>query len=188
MLFVESSAVAHDGLRTLQYQNVVPSDLPCYAVKVRCRSEERVAISLQKKGYCVLLPRYLEQRRYSDRIRKLSSPLFPGYIFCRFDIAQSLPIRTTPGVSYIVGSGRTFAPLSENEAAIVNGLSFGSVQTEACPYMRVGQRVCVESGLLAGVCGTLQNIKGMERVVLSIDLLQRSVSVEVDRACIRSLD
>lgn len=170
----------------LQHQQEIHPKFPCYALKVRSRSEESVAEALSRKGYNVLFPSYIENRRYSDRIRKVRAALFPGYIFCRFDIVQPLAVLTTSGVSYIVGSGNIFEPLSANEVATVEALSRTIIPSEPCPYLKLGQRVRIESGPLSGVCGILQNIKGTERVVLSIDLLQRSVSVEIGQAFIKS--
>jgi transcription antitermination factor NusG len=161
--------------------NISGIQLPCYAVKVRSRSEECIAQALQRKGYQVLFTHYVQTRKYSDRSRKVSVALFPGYIFCHFDSANSLPILSTPGVTYIVGCRNNFVPLSTEELAVVKALCHNSIPSRPVPYLPLGERVRIDSGPLAGVFGILQNFKGTERVVVSIDLLQSSVALEVGK-------
>src|SRR5579884_1307286 len=88
-----------------------------YAVKVRSRSEAAIAAVLKHKGYEVFLPTYKQSRRYSDRIRKVDAPLFPGYLFSNLDVNDRLILLTTPGVEYLVGGGndKVGEPIPENE-------------------------------------------------------------------------
>ena len=88
---------------------------PWYALKVRTRGESLVSTLLQRKEYEVFLPTYQESRKYSDRIKKVDAPPFPGYLFCRLDAAHRLPILTTSGVDYILGSNGEPEPLPEEE-------------------------------------------------------------------------
>src|SRR5262245_65794889 len=87
-----------------------------YALKVRPRSEWMVAANLRNRGYEPFLPTYKSKRRWSDRIKTLELPLFPGYLFCRFDVQTRLPILTTPGGSFIVGGGKTPQPIDVAES------------------------------------------------------------------------
>ena len=137
-----------------------------YALRVRPRFEKMVASVLLLKGYEGFLPLYIRRSRWSDRIKNVELPLFPGYMFCRFDVNKRLPILVTPGVIQVVGIG-----------IVISGL-----QAEPRSYLNIGQRVRIELGPLAGVEGILTSTKGSSRLVVSVSLLQRSVSVEIDQS------
>ncbi len=166
--------------------------IPCYAVKVRARCEDAIASSLRGKDYEVLTPSYIEQRRYSDRIRKVPCALFPGYIFVCMEAANILPLLTTPGVGYVVGTASRLSPLSDEETEIIKALCRMSVEQrktcEPCAYLRVGQRVRIEVGPLAGLEGVLVRVRNIERVVVTVESLHSSVSIEVSHSDIRVLD
>src|ERR1700728_3284470 len=86
------------------------------AIRVRTICESSVADNLQGKGYNVFLPLYSDQRRWSDRVKKVTAALFPGYLFCRFNLQDRLlPILTTPGVVAIIGAGKTPLPVDDHE-------------------------------------------------------------------------
>src|SRR5712692_1862900 len=88
---------------------------PCFAIRVRGRSEALVSESLSKKGYGCFSPTYLSRKRWSDRTKVQELPLFPGYIFCRLDLCNRLPILVTPGVIGIAGAGKTPLPVKDSE-------------------------------------------------------------------------
>jgi len=90
-----------------------------YAVAVRSNFERIVAQSLRQKDYEVLLPAYVAKRRWSDRTKVVECALFPGYLFCRMDLRQRLPLLNTPGVASIVGVGKCAAPVPESEIAAI---------------------------------------------------------------------
>src|ERR1700693_3660828 len=94
----------------------IQSQIPWFAIHVRARREKDVAERLSGTGYEWFLPLYKCRRRWSDRIKELEAPLFPGYLFCRFDPQDRLPILKTPGVIQIVGVNRT--PVAVDEAEI----------------------------------------------------------------------
>ncbi len=150
-----------------------------FALNTRLRYEEFVAKHLSSKGYETLLPTYQCRRRWSDRVKKFDLPLFPGYLFCRFDSMNRLPILTTPGLIQIVGFGKTPVPVDDSEIAAIQRTVGSDLEREPWPYLQVGERVRVECGVLRGVEGILLNIKGGHRLILSVTLLQRSVAVEV---------
>lgn len=156
--------------------------LSWFALNTRLRYEEFVAKHLASKGYQVLLPVYQCRRRWSDRIKKLELPLFPGYLFCRFDLMDRLPILTTPGMIQVVGFGKTPVPVDDSEIAAIQRTVSSDLAREPWPYLQVGEKVRVECGALRGVEGILLNIKGGHRLILSVTLLQRSVAVEVSSA------
>ena len=152
-----------------------------FALVVRSQHEKMVASVLHSKGYEEFLPLYSVKRRWSDRIKQLELPLFPGYVFCRFDLNHRLPILITPGVILIVGAGKLPLPVDESEIAALQSIVKSGLETEPWPYLKVGQRVRIERGALEGVEGILTSIKKPFRLVVSVTLLQRSVAVEVDQ-------
>jgi transcription antitermination factor NusG len=135
---------------------------------------------LERKGYETLLPTYKSRRLWSDRVVEKQLTLFPGYLFVRFDAHKRLPILTTPGVVSVVGCGNEPVPIQEAEIEAIHVLLRSGLLSSPCPFMREGQRVRVKRGSLEGLEGILVTKKSACRVVVSVTLLQRSVSVEVD--------
>jgi transcription antitermination factor NusG len=153
---------------------------PWYALRVRGRQERNVAASLFEKGHDVFLPQYRSRRNWSDRIKEVDLPLFPGYLFCRFDVNRRLPILVTAGVLEIVSVGRRIVPIDETEIRAIQSIVVSRLDAEPWPYLRVGQWVRIGYGPLYGLEGVLIQVKRGHRLVVSVNLLQRSVSVEVD--------
>jgi transcriptional antiterminator NusG len=144
------------------------------------RHEGLVTDHLSGKGYEWFLPRYKCRKRWSDRVKETELPLFPGYLFCRFNPQDRLPILKTPGVTQIVGYNRIPVAVDENEIEAIRALVSSGVPNFPCAYLDVGSRVRIESGALRGIEGILTDLKGKRRLVLSVTLLQRSVAVEID--------
>ena len=159
-----------------------------YALKVRPRFERSVVAHLRSRGYDPFLPCYTVKRQWSDRIKSVQLPLFSGYVFCRFDVNSRFPIVTTPGVNFVVGVGKVPEPVSESEIASIRAVVNSGVHYEPFPYMAVGQVVQVEQGALAGVFGLVTDLKNSSRLIISINLLKRSVAAEIDRCCVRPID
>jgi transcription antitermination factor NusG len=153
---------------------------PWFAIQVRMRHEIGVADHLQGKGYEWFLPLYKARRRWSDRVKEVDSPLFPGYLFCRFNPNDRLPILKTPGVTQIVGYNHVPVPVDEQEIAAIRRLVASGLPNFPCAYLEVGSKVRIDAGALRGLEGILIDLKGKRRLVLSITLLQRSVAVEID--------
>jgi len=151
-----------------------------YALQVRSRKEGYVASQIAGQGYECLLPTYKSIRKWSDRVKEVEQPLFPGYLFCRFDFQNRRPVITTPGVLQIVGYGRTAISVSDEEIQSLQLAASSEMPKQPWPYLEVGQRVRVNYGTLSGLEGILVNVKGNHRVVLSVTLLQRSVAMEVE--------
>lgn len=161
--------------------------MPWFALKVRLRNEGAVHRALTRKAYETFLPTYTDLRRYSDRIKKVDAPLFPGYLFCRIDPVQRLPVLTTAGVEYIVSLNGEPEPVPEHEVAAIERITRNGAAAKPWPYLQAGHRVRVECGAFAGLEGILTGERGDERLVISVTLLQRSVAVEIDRTWIRPL-
>ena len=158
-----------------------------YALQVWSRKETSVSQYLQSLGYECFLPTYKCQRQWSDRVKELEQPLFPGYLFSRFDFQSRRPLVMTPGVIQIVGNGKTPLPVANDEIERIQLAVASDQPRQPWPYIEVGERVRVNYGSLRGLEGILINFKGSHRVVLSISLLQRSVAVEVDLAWLTAL-
>lgn len=155
---------------------------PWFALNTKFRYEDFVATHLRGKGYEVFLPVYTARRRWSDRVKEVEVPLFPGYLFCRFDVMNRLPILSTPGMIQVVGFGKVPVPVEESEITAIQTAVGTDLAREPWPFSQIGQKARVEHGPLRGVEGILLSVKGGHRLVLSISLLQRSVAVEIDSA------
>jgi transcription antitermination factor NusG len=160
--------------------NEDPSPL-WYALTVKPNHERTAAQALECKGLETFVPMYRSRRRWSDRIKELELPLFAGYVFCRFPGRERARILSTPGVNTVVGFGNKPAPVDDGEIVAVRTLVASGLPVGPWPFLRVGERVRVEAGPLSGVEGILTQVKDAWRVVVSIELLQRSIAAEVDR-------
>src|ERR1700722_15433068 len=160
---------------------------PWFALRVRSNHERITVAHLRERGYEEFAPSYKIERRWSDRIKQIDQFLFPGYIFCRFDPNDRLPIMTAPGVVDVVGFGKTPERIPDAEVERVRRMVESGLPITPYPYMQVGQAVLIERGPLTGVEGILVEVKGKTRLVVSVELLRRSVSAEVDRNAIRPI-
>ncbi len=153
----------------------------CYALRVRSNFERLTATHLENRGYTPFLPLYRSRRTWSDRLKEIDLPLFPGYVFCQFDISKRLPVLLTPGVVSIVGAGRQPIPVESEEIAALRAISSSNCPAAPWPYLRSGRQVRIVRGPFVGTEGILIKILKAYRIVVSVTLLQRSVSVEIDR-------
>ena len=160
---------------------------PWYGIRTRSNQEKIVATCLDSKGFEQYLPTHRVRRRWSDRRVEKDVPLFAGYVFCRFEARQRLPILTTPGVVSVVGFGNEPVAIPEPEIEAIQTILASGFFAEPCNYFHEGQRVCVMHGVLEGLQGILIRKKNEWRVVVSVTTLQRSIAVEIDRDCLDPL-
>jgi transcription antitermination factor NusG len=153
-------------------------------VRTRSNFERTAATVLAGKGYPQYLPFYREKKRWSDRTVITELPLFPGYVFCRFDSKQRAPILSTPGVFAIVGFGAEAAPIPDEEIEAVERVLASGLAADPCPFIREGQRIRIKYGPLESIEGIVVRKKSQWRMVVSVPMLQRSVSVEIDASWI----
>lgn len=153
-----------------------------YALQVRTTHEKRVADMLDQKGYEHFLPLYRVRRRWSDRVKEVDQPLFPGYLFCRFDAHARAGILKTAGVARVVGIGCVPLPIDAGEIEAIQQAVGSGLEVRPHAFLATGQRVRVESGPFEGVEGVIVEIKKRHRLILAISLLQRAISVEIDSA------
>jgi len=162
--------------------------LPWFAVVIKPQHERAVQEGLQLKGMESFLPTYLTTRRWSDRVKRLQLPLFPGYVFCRFERSERVPVLRTPGVRSIVSFGAEIVPVPEEEIDRIRLIVSSGAAVEPWPFLKIGQRVRVHTGALAGMEGILAEDRNVTRVVVSMEFLQRSVAVMLNRDQIQPAD
>jgi transcription antitermination factor NusG len=149
---------------------------------VKSRCEFRAYDDLRLRGFEAFLPLYSVSRRWSDRVKTLKVPLFSGYLFCRFALADRLRVLNAAGVAQIVGFGNAPVPISESELHSVRTLVTSKVACTPWPYLQAGKRVFIDRGPLAGVDGVIIRAEnGNPRVVVSVSMLLRSVAAEIER-------
>lgn len=159
-----------------------PEGMSWWALYTRHQHEKVVAEMLEAKGLEVFLPLYESIRRWKDRSKLLSLPLFPCYVFVRGEMNRRLQVVSTPGVHMILTHGENIARVPEDEIDAIRRTVEGSIRVEPHPFLRVGERVRVTRGTLEGVEGILVRKKNLFRLVLSVNMLAQSVAVEIDAA------
>lgn len=153
-----------------------------YAAYTSANHEKRVAERLGAREVDHFLPTYSSVRRWKDRWVTLQLPLFPGYVFVRMALRNQLRVVQVPGVVRLVGFDGAPAALPDEEIeALRTGLASG-VLASPHPFLTVGRRVRMKTGPLAGLQGILLRRKGKFRMVISIELIQRSVAVDAESA------
>jgi transcription antitermination factor NusG len=159
---------------------------PWYAIHIRTCHEKACATRLQMKGYEVFLPLYVSRRKWADRFKEIQVPLFPNYLFCRFDARVVAPILTTPGVLRIVGNGNHPVSVDDREIEWIRAVMSSGLSSEPWHQLVTGGKVKIGHGPLRGVEGTFVSMGRGDQLVITVTLLQRSVVVSVDPAWIES--
>jgi transcription antitermination factor NusG len=158
-----------------------------YAVYTRHQHEKSVAENLLGRGLDVFLPVYEALRQWNDRKKRLSLPLFPCYVFFRGNFERRAKVLSTPGVHSIVGFAGRPAAIQRCEIDAIRLAVESHLRIEPHPFLRYGDQVRVKFGPLTGIEGILIRKRGFERLIISAELLQKSVSVEVDASCIERI-
>lgn len=162
------------------------SHLNWYAVKVRTRSESVALASLHHHGVETYCPQITKRRKYSDRTKTVLEAIFPGYLFCRFDVfSKAHVVLASVAVEYIVKCGRQVVPVPVSEVdAIRRAVECGGM---AATQPSVGEPVRVVAGPLRGVEGILIRDKDRPRFVVSVQLINGSVSLDIDQDFVESI-
>ncbi len=153
-----------------------------YAVQTRARHERVVVQRFQEKGLTTFLPVYTEVRRWSDRWKSVELPLFSCYVFVKIMPTNEdrLKVLCTDSVFDLVGTPRQGTPIPDEQIDAVRTIVNERMNWETFPFLKIGQRVRIRSGALAGVEGILVSRNGKRSVVVSVDALQRSLAVRVE--------
>jgi transcription antitermination factor NusG len=161
--------------------------MPWVAVVVRPRAEHKVQTGLIRAGLETFVPWHKVRRHWSDRIKVLEQNLFPGYIFCRSTFGQRHLVMGQPGVEWVVSFDHRPATIPDQEIISLRRTVASGMPMLPWPFLKAGQRVRIERGVLEGIEGTLARDSNTTRIVVSVDVLQRSVAVQVDRDMIRRI-
>jgi transcription antitermination factor NusG len=159
-----------------------------FALRVKSRCEKTVAAIARNNGFEVFLPAYVSRRRWSDRIKSIEVPLFPGYVFCRLESQRRFPLLMLPGTLHIVGIGKIPVPIEDHEIAAIQSIVQSGLVAEPWPFLEVGQWVRLEAGPLTRIQGILIGTVTDQRVIVSVSLLKRSVAVSVQHYGVTPLD
>jgi len=160
-----------------------------YALAVKPQHEAKAYQGLSSLGGIEgFHPTYKDKRNWSDRVKILDSPLFPGYVFGRFQYpSERVPVLRVPGVRSIVGFGDAPSTIAEEEIDMIRTVVNSVFPVRPWPFLRAGQRVRIEHGPLRGVEGIILQQKDEWQMVVSVELLQRSISVLVDRSVLKGV-
>jgi len=156
-----------------------------FAIRVAPRWEFYSNSELSLRGLDTYLPLRRSKRQWSDRTKIIEQPLFPGYLFGRFCPEDRVRVLQAPGVKQIVGIGNIPATISDSEIENLKALVSSGSLLAPWPYLYAGQRIRIDRGPLAGIEGFIVRAEqGEPRIVVSVNLLQRSVAAEISRECI----
>jgi transcription antitermination factor NusG len=159
------------------------NDQRWYAVHTRARHEKQIELRLRQTGVELFLPLVTEVHRWSDRRKEISLPLFPCYLFVHIapDPAARLSVLKTPGVLDFVGKSSGEIPaIADEELEQVRMVVQQQAKFSPCPFLKEGQRVRIRGGVLDGLEGILSSQKGASALVISVELIQRSISVALE--------
>jgi transcription termination/antitermination protein NusG len=170
---------------------IQPRDLPTavrwYAAYTSANHEKRVAEQLGAREVEHFLPLYESMRKWKDRRVKLQMPLFPGYVFVHMPLSDRLIVQQIPGVARLVGFDGRPATLPDTEMERLRSSLMKGIRAVPHPCLTVGRRVRVKCGPMAGLTGILRRRKNGARIVVSVELIQRAVAVEIDEADIEPI-
>lgn len=158
-----------------------------YAVYTWANHEKRLLAEIEARSFESFLPVYTSIRQWKDRRVSLKVPLFPGYVFVRMALRDRLHVLEVPSVVRLVGFDNRPAALPDEEIEILrSGFSRGA-NAQPYPFLNIGHRVRITEGPFAGLSGILKKRKNNLRVIVALDLIQRSVAVDVNVADVAPL-
>jgi transcription antitermination factor NusG len=159
-----------------------------YALYTKHQHEKAVARNLICKGFEIFLPLYAAARNWKDRVKLLSLPLFPCYVFLRGDLGRRLDIITTPGIHALVSNGGQPAAIPAAELDGIRQAVVSGARVQPHPFLKCGDWIRVRCGPLAGMRGILVRKKNVYRLVLSIEMLGKAAAVEIDAVLVERLN
>jgi transcription antitermination factor NusG len=160
---------------------VLPVHMSWFAVQTRPRFEKKVALALQEKGLESYVPLFAVKHQWSDRKQTVSLPLFPGYAFVRIALVQDVRVAVlrTNGVLNFVGARGIGTAVPDSEIHAVRALLKEQIPLMPHPFLKVGQVVRIRGGALGGIQGILTKVNGDQSLIISVELIQRSIAMRV---------
>jgi transcription termination/antitermination protein NusG len=165
-----------------------PEDPHWYAIQTRSRHEKVVRDQLAAKGIEQLLPLWRKRSAWKDRIKVVEVPLFSGYLFSYFSLRDRVAVLETIGVARIVGICGKAVPVPDEQIAVVRTMVEQHLPYDPHPYLAEGMRVRIKRGVLLGAEGILIAKKQKHRLIISVDLIQQSVAIDVDSVDVEPLE
>ena len=159
-----------------------------YAIHTRSRHEKVVRDQFLAKGITHLLPLHRKRSVWKDRIKMVEVPLFTGYIFGQFALQDKLQVLQTVGVVRMVGLNGIPEPVPEDQIEVIRRLVEQQLPYSPHPYLKEGMRVRIKRGPLSGAEGILLERRRNYRFIISVDLIQKSVAVDIDSVDVEALD
>jgi len=159
-----------------------------YAAYTCAQHENLVAQQLNTKGVEVFLPIVVAARQRKDRLAKLRMPLFPGYVFVRMRLEDRLGVLSVPSVVRLVSFNGKPTPIAATEIEAIQTCMASGLGIEPHPYLAVGQRVRIRNGALRGVEGIIVRREKTYRLVVSVQLLQQALSIEVQSEDVEAIE
>jgi len=157
------------------------------AVYTKPRHEKTVENELLKKGFEIYLPILKERRKWSDRKKWVEFPLFRSYIFVRTEIKNSLFVLQTMGVVKVIKFGGEVAVIQNDSIRAIKLMIEGGYMPDAIDYFVKGETVEVKSGPLKGLIGEVIRMDNNDRLLVRVDAIQHSISVQIDRGFLKSV-
>lgn len=151
-----------------------------FALQVAPRREKRVASILEYKGHEAFLPTYQVRRNWSDRVKTLDQPMFPGYVFCRVQKTGTGLVLATPGVIRVVSFGGKPCPIANEEIDSLQRLGRSGGDVMPYPYTQIGQKVRIAQGPFSGVVGVVVQVRNQRRLVVAVETIFKAVSIAID--------
>jgi len=155
-----------------------------HALYTRHQHEKTIARLLSGKGFETFLPVYASLHHWKNGFKQVSLPLFPCYVFIRGPLERWLPVLSTPGIHTVVGFGGTPAMIPCSEIEAIRRVVESPAKVEPHPFIKCGDRVRIKAGPLEGLEGVLRRKKNQWKLLLSVEMLERSVAVEVDASIV----
>jgi transcription antitermination factor NusG len=179
-MFQEMGSFQRSSMLSYVGPLALPEQSAWYALYTKSRHEQVVKTQLDQKAIENFLPLYERVSQWKDRKKRIHWPLFPGYVFVKIVEGDRLDVLKTHGAVYIVSNGLDPLPIPEEQILSVRSFVEGKLKCDPHPYLKIGNRVRILEGPMKGVEGILIRKKNKSCLVLSVDIIQRSVSVELD--------
>jgi transcription termination/antitermination protein NusG len=189
IMTTNATTILSDNLSALEWPGLPAEyyEARWYAAYTSSNHEKRVAEQMSVRGVEHFLPLYASIRRWRNGRVTLQRPLFPGYVFVRIALREKLRVQQIPGVAWLVGFDGTLVALPDEEIEALRISLARGVRALPHPYLAAGRLVRVTNGPMAGLQGILKRRKGNARLVVSVELIQRAMAMEIDEADVEPL-